>query len=137
MKGIYMITHIGHICILVKDQKEARDFYVNKLGFVVVEAHEDGQGGFMWLVVAPKKDNKTVFTLMRPTNKAEEALVGKQSGQVPFAVLVTDDCRKDAAEFKSRGVKFVKEPTDEFWGVDAVFADLYGNLLDLCQPKQR
>lgn len=130
-----MITHIGHVTILVKDQKEARDFYTNKLGFVVIEEHEDDKGGYIWLVVAPKKDSKTIFTLMTPTNKDEEGLVGKQTGTIPLAVLVSDNCVKDAAELKSRGVKFLKEPTNEFWGIDALFADLYGNIFDLCQPS--
>lgn len=130
-----MITHIGHVTILVKNQKEARDFYINKLGFVVIEEHEDGKGGYTWLVVAPSKESKTVFTLMLPTNNEEEALVGKQTGKIPFVVLVTTDCEKDAAMIKGRGVTFLKEPTDEFWGINALFTDLYGNVFDLCQVK--
>lgn len=33
----------------------------------------------------------------------------------------------------SRGVKFVREPKEETYGVVAVFEDLYGNLWDLLE----
>ncbi|HLN89178.1 MAG TPA: glyoxalase, partial [Candidatus Binatia bacterium] len=31
------------------------------------------------------------------------------------------------------GVKFHDEPTEQMWGIEAVFEDLYGNLIDLIQ----
>jgi catechol 2,3-dioxygenase-like lactoylglutathione lyase family enzyme len=130
-----MITTIGHITILVHDQKAARDFYVNKLGFEVIEEHKQDENIWLWLVVAPNKDCQTVFTLILPTNDDEKARVGKQTGQIPLAVFLTEDCRKTAQELQNRGVKFTKQPTDEFWGVDALFVDLYGNVFDLCEPK--
>jgi len=130
-----MVTHVGHITILVKNQKEALDFYTKKMGFVVVEEHKDDKGGWLWLVVAPKKESLTVFTLMVPQNEKDMKLVGNQTGEIPLVILVTDDCRKDAAEMKKRGVEFIKDPKDEFWGVDALFKDLYGNIFDLCQPS--
>jgi catechol 2,3-dioxygenase-like lactoylglutathione lyase family enzyme len=130
-----MITDIGHITILVKSQKEAREFYTKKLGFVVIEEHKQDDNTWTWLVVAPNKDCKTVFTLLLPTSKDEEARIGKQTGLIPLVVLITNDCKKDAAELQKRGVVFTKQPTNEFWGVDALFTDLYGNVFDLCQPS--
>src|SRR5690348_12903980 len=129
-----MLTHVGHITVLVKDQKAALDFYTKKLGFALIEEHKDDQGGWNWLIVAPSKESQTVLTLMRPTTPEEEKLVGKQTGKIPFLIVVSDDCRKDAADWKKRGVKCLKDATDEFWGVDALFEDLYGNIIDLCEP---
>ncbi|HYM93403.1 MAG TPA: hypothetical protein VET23_04640 [Chitinophagaceae bacterium] len=34
------------------------------------------------------------------------------------------------------GILFVKEPSNEIYGIVAVFKDLYGNLWDLIQPHK-
>jgi predicted enzyme related to lactoylglutathione lyase len=48
--------------------------------------------------------------------------------------LVTDDCVREAERLKARGVVFVKEPSRmAYGGIDAVFADSCGNLLNLHQ----
>ena len=39
------------------------------------------------------------------------------------------------AELKAKGVEFVAEPKDEFYGVVAVFKDPFGNWFSLTQPK--
>ena len=41
-----------------------------------------------------------------------------------------------ADAYRSRGVVFVRPPTEEAYGTVAVFADLYGNLWDLLQLKE-
>jgi hypothetical protein len=46
---------------------------------------------------------------------------------------MTDDCHATAAQFSKNGVEFVKEVTTEFWGINAIIRDLYGNLILLCQ----
>lgn len=131
-----MITGIGHITILVHNQSAAVEFYTSKLGFDIVESHKDEDGAWYWVTVAPKDNHATVFTLMAPSTDEEKELVGKQTGAIPIAVLLTEDCRKTAQELKGRGITFIKEPTEEFWGVDALFTDLYGNIFDLCQPTE-
>jgi len=37
---------------------------------------------------------------------------------------------------KAKGVRFVREPKQEEYGMVAVFEDLYGNRWDLLQPKR-
>ena len=51
--------------------------------------------------------------------------------------LATDDCRRDHARFRARGVTFMEEPRDEPYGTVAVFEDLYGNRWDLLQRTAR
>ena len=47
-----MITKMNHVTLFVIDQEEAKDFYVNKLGFEIkTDAKMDN--GFRWLTVAP------------------------------------------------------------------------------------
>lgn len=130
------MNKISHISLIVHNQEEACAFYTEKLGFVVVESHKAEDGTYLWLVVAPTKESPVVFTLMLPQAESDKALIGKQGGSMPFFILSTDDCYKTAAEFAAKGVEFVKQPTSEFWGIDSVFKDLYGNLIDLCQPNE-
>jgi predicted enzyme related to lactoylglutathione lyase len=48
--------------------------------------------------------------------------------------LRSDDCRRDAERLKAKGVTFVKEPGRmDYGGMDAVFDDTSGNLLNLHQ----
>jgi len=47
----------------------------------------------------------------------------------------TADCRKTFEELKSKGVEFVSEPKGQFYGVEAVFKDPFGNWFSLTQRK--
>jgi predicted enzyme related to lactoylglutathione lyase len=52
----------------------------------------------------------------------------------PVFSLRTDDCRRDAERLKAKGVVFVKEPARMgYGGIDAVFDDTCGNLINLHQ----
>ena len=52
----------------------------------------------------------------------------------PVISLTTDECQRDAERLKARGVVFVKEPGRmEYGGMDAVFDDTCGNLVNLPQ----
>ena len=131
-----MNNHIGYVTLLVHNQDEACEFYTKKLGFVMVEGHQAPEGGWYWLTVAPSKNSPVVLTLMTPQAPEDSALVGKQSGSIPLLVLVTDDCQKTIDGYKKAGVTVIKEPTVEFWGTDALIKDLYGNIIDVCQPAE-
>ena len=130
------MNRISHISLLVHNQDEAHAFYTEKLGFVVTEGHKAEDGTWYWLTIAPTKESPVSLSLLLPVTEENKAIVGKQSGSIPLFVLLTEDCHATAAQFSSNGVTFVKQPTNEFWGIDAVFKDLYGNLIDLCQPAE-
>jgi predicted enzyme related to lactoylglutathione lyase len=52
----------------------------------------------------------------------------------PVISLTTEDCQRDAERLKARGVVFVKEPGwMAYGGMDAVFDDTCGNLINLHQ----
>ena len=52
----------------------------------------------------------------------------------PVLSLTTDDCQRDAEGLKTKGVVFVKEPwRRDYGGIDAVFDDTCGNLINLHQ----
>jgi len=131
-----MLTKISHFSLLVHNQDDASTFYTEKLGFVITENHKAPDGTWYWLTLAPSQDSSVVLSLLLPQTSDDKALVGKQSGSIPLFVLLTDDCRTTIQNFISKGVTIIKQPTDEFWGVDALIKDLYGNTIDVCQPKK-
>jgi catechol 2,3-dioxygenase-like lactoylglutathione lyase family enzyme len=131
-----MMPKISHFSLLVRNQDEALAFYTEKLGFVVTEGHKAPDNGWYWLTIAPTKESAVSLSLLLPQQADDHALIGKQSGSIPLFVLLTDDCHKTAAEFTAKGIEFAKQPTNEFWGIDAVIKDLYGNLIDICQPSE-
>ena len=52
-----------------------------------------------------------------------------------FLFLETDDFSRDHAAMLAKGVEFREAPRVEAYGTVAVFADLYGNLWDLIEPR--
>ena len=67
----------------------------------------------------------------------QESRIGNQTGGRVFLFLNTDDFKRNYELFKSRGIRFVREPKDEAYGTVAVFEDLYGNLWDLIEASDR
>ncbi len=55
--------------------------------------------------------------------------------QLGMAAFHTADRRKTFEKLKAKGVEFVSEPKDQFYGVEAVFKDPFGNWFSLTQPK--
>jgi catechol 2,3-dioxygenase-like lactoylglutathione lyase family enzyme len=117
--------------VYVRDQDEALEFYVGKLGFRV---HTDARNGnFRWLTVQhPDQPSFQlgVFTPGPPmhdpaTAQALQAVVAK--GSMPPLVLVVDDCRAAYERLRDKGVEFTQEPVDRYGAVDAGFRDPSGN----------
>lgn len=128
-----MKQSIGSVCLLVRDYDEALAFYVGKLRFTVLEDAPMGEGR-RWVVLAPHGSNGTRLLLAKAKNEGERSTVGRQAGGRVFLFLHTDDFARDHAEMLLRGVKFNEEPRVEFYGMVAVFEDLYGNKWDLLMP---
>lgn len=123
---------IGHITILVKDFDEALAFYVDKLGFQKIQDTKFW-GNMRWVTVSPADQPDIELTFVLADTEEKKAAVGKQAGDHVFLTMQTNDCRRDYKEMKAKGVKFQGEPTEQPYGVEVVFEDLYGNLYDLIQ----
>src|SRR5262252_4744098 len=109
-----MSQGIGVVGLYVRDQDEAVEFYVKKLGFRV---HTDVRNGaYRWLTVQHPDQPSFQLGLFTPgppvhdeaTAQALRALVAK--GAMPPLVLNVADCRARCAELKARGVEFTQEP---------------------------
>jgi len=129
-----MTQHLGLVSLVVLDYDEAISFYVNQLGFRLVEDSPLPEPGKRWVVVAPDSTGQAKLLLARADGPDQLARVGNQTGGRVFLFLHTDDCERDYQQYKSAGVVFVREPVVEPYGTVAVFGDLYGNLWDLIGP---
>ena len=126
-----MSQGIGVVGLYVRDQDEALDFYVGKLGFKV---HTDARNGdYRWLTVQHPEQPSFQLGLFRPqpptvdeaTAQSLEAIVAK--GAMPPLVLVVDDCEAAYEQMRGRGVEFVQEPVKRYGSTDASFRDPSGN----------
>ncbi|MGE5293113.1 MAG: VOC family protein [Micromonosporaceae bacterium] len=129
--------HIDLVAIVVKEYDPAIDFFVNTLGFELVEDSPalTSKGGRpkRWVVVRPP-GAATGLLLARADGADQAAVVGKQlAGRVGFFLHVPDF---DAAytRMRSAGVEFVSPPRSEAYGRVAVFLDIAGNKWDLLGP---
>ena len=129
--------HLSLTSVLVRDYDEAIAFYVGVLGFSLIEDSPVLSQNKRWVVVAPPGAGESRLPLARAANPDQESRVGNQTGGRVFLFLHTDDFWRDFNLYTSKGVRFIRQPREEPHGTVAVFQDLYGNLWDLIQPKER
>jgi len=127
------------LALTVLDYDKAIAFYVGVLGFTLIEDTDLGNDK-RWVRVAPpgydaENPNGAALLLARAVTDEQRASVGNQTGGRVFLFLETDDFKRDFDLYTSRGVHFVRAPAEEPYGTVAVFADLYGNLIDLIGPR--
>ncbi len=127
-----MAQLLAHISLVVRDYNEAIRFYVDVLGFTLLEDTQLSATK-RWVRVAPKGSN-TSLLLAKADGSIQEQYIGNQTGGRVFLFLYTDDFERDFNLYTNRGVEFVRPPQKESYGTVAVFKDLYGNLWDLIQP---
>ena len=131
-----MKQSIGYLALVVADYDEAIHFYVNTLGFSLIEDTFIEAQDKRWVLVAPPGSTETRLLLARAVGVEQSSRIGNQTGGRVFLFLHTDDFWRDFNAFKSKGVVFVRDPKEESYGTVAVFRDLYGNLWDLLQLKK-
>ena len=125
---------IGLTSIYVDDQDRAEQFYTKVLGFKIKTSAAYGPGE-RWLSVVSSEDPDGVELVLHLTDEPARVFqqASRQAGR-PVLSLTTDDCRREAERLKAKGVVFVKEPARmDYGGIDAVFDDSCGNLLNLHQ----
>ncbi|RAK58570.1 VOC family protein [Phenylobacterium hankyongense] len=127
------MPHLALTALLVRDYDEAIDFYVDKVGFELVEDTIQGPTK-RWVVVRPK-GSAGALLLARADGEAQVARIGDQAGGRVLLFLHTEDFAADHARMRAAGVRFLEEPRHEPYGSVAVFEDLYGNRWDLLEPR--
>jgi catechol 2,3-dioxygenase-like lactoylglutathione lyase family enzyme len=137
-----MKQSIVHVALVVRDYDEAIAFFTEKLGFRLVEDLYQPAQDKRWVVVAPPGSSGATLLLARASKPEQEPFIGNQAGGRVFLFLATDDFWRDYRQMIDRGVRFVRPPSEQPYGIVAVFEDLYGNRWDLVQyaetqPDQR
>jgi len=124
------------VTVVVPDYGSAIDFFVDVLGFELVEDSPSVSNAGRpkrWVVVRPP-GAQTGLLLARADGPSQEAVVGAQvAGRVGFFLRV-DDFAAVQGRLVAAGVEFVREPSDEAYGRVAVFKDIAGNKWDLVGP---
>ena len=132
-KEFMMKQSIVHVALVVKDYDEAIAFYTQKLHFTLLEDTYQPLQDKRWVVVAPPGSVGTTLLLAKASKPEQEQFVGNQTGGRVFLFLNTDDFWRDYTEMVAKGIRFVRPPKEEVYGLVGVFEDLYGNLWDLLQ----
>ncbi len=133
-----MTATISHINLFVRDQKKAYEVYVNKLGFKV-NTDIIMDNGMRWLTVTPPGYPDIEILLAEPRTPmmqpdfASHVKAVLDADGMPGGVWKTDDCEKAYEEMKRKGIEFIKKPTKEFYGTEALFRDGCGNWFSLTE----
>jgi len=127
-----MKQSIIHIALLVRDYDEALDFYLQKLGFDLVEDTRLSETK-RWVLIKPPGSSGCCLLLAKAADEQQLSAVGNQSGGRVFLFLETENFDQSYQSMLANGISFVREPIVESYGTVAVFKDLYGNLWDLIE----
>jgi catechol 2,3-dioxygenase-like lactoylglutathione lyase family enzyme len=124
---------IEQFTIIVDDHDKAIEFFVDVLGFDLIEDSpsltNDGRPK-RWVVVRPP-GAQTGILLARADGEQQVAAIGNQmAGRVGF-FLRADDFDSAYDRMTAAGVQFLTPPRTEPYGRVAVFLDIAGNKWDL------
>ena len=129
-------VHLGLIAIVVSEYDPAISFFVDVLGFELVEdspARTNDGRPKRWVVVRPP-GAATGLLLARADGEDQVAIIGKQAaGRVGFFLNV-EDFGAAYARMAAAGVQFLGAPRTEPYGQVSVFLDIAGNKWDLIGP---
>lgn len=128
-------TQLAVVSVFVKDQDEALDFYTKKLG---LEKRMDVTfgPGLRLVTVAACGQKKPEIALARPDAGPEQIQeLMEYTVQCQPWIFVTDNCCETYEVLIARGVRFVREPTRELYGIEAIFEDPSGNAFSLLEAS--
>jgi catechol 2,3-dioxygenase-like lactoylglutathione lyase family enzyme len=115
-------VQVESVSVPVSDQEQAKEFYVDTLGFelLVDDAWRDGM---RWSEVSPEHSTTSLM------------LVTWQAGMLPgmhrVIVMATDEIEAIHQELLAKGIDFELAPTETPRGTQAMFRDPFGNPLML------
>lgn len=134
-----MSQRVGVAGLYVRDQDEALEFYVDRLGF---EVHTDVRNGnYRWLTVQHPDQAGFQLGLFKPQpptiDEASAQVLSEivAKGAMPPLVFIVDDCRSAYDEYRARGVEFTQEPIERYGSIDASFRDPSGNGWKMIQER--
>jgi catechol 2,3-dioxygenase-like lactoylglutathione lyase family enzyme len=121
--------------IFVDDQQKALRFYTEVLSFV--KKHDVPAGGARWITVVAPGDRPDLEIVLEPNGHPaarafQEALL---AAGIPHSALESSDIEGDVARLKAQKVAFTQDVTAMGPVKIAVFADTWGNSIQIYQRK--
>lgn len=121
--------------VFVDDQKLAKNFYTEILGFKV--KNDIPMGEFSWLTLVSSQEEQGTELLLEPSahpavGPYRDAL--KADG-IPAASFAVEDVQAEYERLAELGVQFTQEPMDAGPVMVATFDDTCGNLIQISSNK--
>ncbi|EAF5248418.1 VOC family protein [Listeria monocytogenes] len=124
-----MVEKIGQVMLYVENQAAVRDFWVEKLDFVVV-SEEVVNGEIQWIEIAPTKGVETTFVLQNKKKVAE--MNPEMNLGTPSILLFGNNVAELYEEYKDKGIT-VGDLVDLPMGRVFNFSDNEGNYFSICE----
>ncbi|EAD8626322.1 VOC family protein [Listeria monocytogenes] len=124
-----MVEKIGQVMLYVENQAAVRDFWVEKLDFVVV-SEEVVNGEIQWIEIAPTKGIETTFVLQNKKKVAE--MNPEMNLGTPSILLFGNNVAELYEEYKDKGIT-VGDLVDLPMGRVFNFSDNEGNYFAICE----
>ncbi|EAG7102826.1 VOC family protein [Listeria monocytogenes] len=124
-----MVEKIGQVMLYVENQATVRDFWVEKLDFVVV-SEEVVNGEIQWIEIAPTKGVETTFVLQNKKKVAE--MNPEMNLGTPSILLFGNNVAELYEEYKDKGIT-VGDLVDLPMGRVFNFSDNEGNYFAICE----
>ena len=125
-----MINKIGKITVYVEDQEQAKDFWLNKMGFVLKLEQPMGPNA-AWIEVGPSDDEFTTLVLY---SKAAMEQQNPSAVAHPSILFSTNDIEASYEQMKQNGVE-VEDMLKMPFGTMFTFKDQDGNNYLLREDK--
>lgn len=129
--------HLERVSVIVDDYDEAIAFFVDALGFELVEdepalTSKEGRPK-RWVMVRPPGGQTGVLVAQADGERQRGAVGDQFAGRVGLFLRV-EDFDAQLERMRAAGVEFLEEPRDEPYGRVAIFRDVAGNRWDLLGP---
>jgi len=127
---------IRMVGIPVHDPKKAHEHYTTVLGFksfmfdpeqmmAIVVSAEEPEGTAIILEPAPMNELSVTFQK------------GLREQKIPVITLSTDDLQAEYIRLVNLDVPFLKTPTEQPWGKEAIFDDGQGNYIQVIEENEK
>jgi predicted enzyme related to lactoylglutathione lyase len=124
-----MFSRIMYVTVLVSDHDKALDFYTSSFGFQKRADYSGPEGRF--LTIALGNQGFEVLLWLVGAGQA------KASPGVATLFIESDDLRKDFAQLKARGVRFLEPDPETYpFGMRVTALDPDGNPVALRQTRK-
>lgn len=125
-----MINKIGKVTVYVNDQEEAKDFWLNKVGFVL-KFEQEMAPGMAWIEVGPSEEEFTTLVLY---SKPAMEQYNPSAVAHPSILFSTTDIESAYKKMQQNGVE-VEEMQRMPYGTMFSFKDQDGNSYLLREDK--